>query len=741
MQYIKQFFGFLKFKLSFLKNYRHWICIALVLGSVVLIPFCFKYAHLRIGESFVALWNSGKYYVAELFGVELHGELTVNEFTKQPFALPLNLPRSWEEFKENLSNYWSIFFSMENFSAYMGKVADVLFYITKIFLIIMPLFLIGIMINIFAGRKQNNDYGKDSKSLVVFKKFEKNLWLPIKHWFLDLFDFVRDHKVYLKILAWIWAYSFNIISIVISFLAYYLYFVAALKTPTIYIQFVKLLMDLSVMINFIPTFIWIIIGIIALDLISRKIAHSRLYHRERCNRGFINERCVVTFVAGTMGAGKTMQITDMALSTEVQFRDMAFEIILETDMKFPFFPWIHFENALKRAIARRSVHDLPTCRRFVKSKHLKFRRCPRKYNFFGYDYERYGVVYDDKLKLTNIWQALEDYACAYFIYTVQSSLLLSNYSIRTDMQLDDLGNFPLWNGDFFKRDSRLIDSYSRHAHILDFDMLRLGRKMLEDNPNRNAFGFGVYIVSEIDKERKNTPELKEVKANADECNQKNDLFNVLLKMSRHACVVANRVFIKIFADLQRPDSLGADARELGEIVEIKTKSDSNIALPFFAPFYFYDLLFGWLLNKFKDFYIQHRHNRGDNTLFVYLLKSVMVKFNHYRERTINVFGSQTLTVEVENGARDGDVRQSKYYRQSKKIYSKRYSTDCLSGIFENRAADNFLGISDIREYAGIIATPDELSMQNSHFQKEIQTLDINKKIKDKHYGKHFNGYS
>ena len=34
--------------------------------------------------------------------------------------------------------------------------------------------------------------------------------------------------------------------------------------------------------------------------------------------------------------------------------------------------------------------------------------------------------------------------------------------------------------------SSRASAYSRHAHILDFDMLRLGRKMLEDNPNRNG---------------------------------------------------------------------------------------------------------------------------------------------------------------------------------------------------------------------------------------------------------------
>lgn len=246
--------------------------------------------------------------------------------------------------------------------------------------------------------------------------------------------------------------------------------------------------------------------------------------------------------------------------------------------------------------------------------------------------------------------------------------------------------------------------------------------MLEDNPNKNAFGFGVYVISEIDKERKNTPELKEVKASADECNQKNDLFNVLLKMSRHACVVSNRVFIKIFADLQRPTSLGADARELGEIVEIKHNGEKMLALPFFAPFHLFNALFGWVCGKFQNFYAQYRFNRADNTLFLHIFKTLTVKLQHYCERTANIFGSQILTLEVESGAREGDVKQCKYYRQSKKIYSNRYSTDCLSGIFETRAAVNEVGLDDMAEYADLMASADELDLQNSHFQTEIDKL-------------------
>jgi hypothetical protein len=253
-------------------------------------------------------------------------------------------------------------------------------------------------------------------------------------------------------------------------------------------------------------------------------------------------------------------------------------------------------------------------------------------------------------------------------------------------------------------------------------MLRLGKKMLENNPNRNAYGFGVYIVTEIDKERKNSPELTDVSKKDDNCNQKNDLFNVMLKMSRHAAVISNRVFVKVIGDLQRPESLGADARELGEVVFIDGQSDMQPILPFFSPFWVFDLFFSLIKGSFERFYTQVRYVRADNTLFMYLLKRCYSAMQHFDERTCNLYGSAQINLKVESGRMNGDSLDRKYFRQSKKIWAKRYSTDCLSGIFEVRGELNTIGIDDLKEYADIMAVNDELLYQNSHFQNEIQLI-------------------
>lgn len=703
-------------------DYRHIIWLAFLLGSLSLIPFFFQYAHLRIFESCIDLYNSSRFYISELLDLGWTGEITINNFTSQPFDLPLNLPRTWEELRSNLSGYWGLFFSSENFSAYLQTVSDVLFYVMKVLLIIMPLFLVIAVYFVLKKRKTNNDIGKESKPLKAFKKFEKKIVPPVRNWIVGFVTFSREHSYYYKTLLLIWLYNSNGIAIIISAVAYYLYFISALRTSTLYIQLVKLLMDLSVMFDFIPQPVWVVIIIAAVNAIAKKIAFNRLYHNERKNRGFLNERGVSTVVDGVMGAGKTQLITDMGLSGEVQLRDMALEVILESDYKFPNFPWSNLEGFLKDYFFIHAIYDVWSCRRVISERYEKWMRNPTKEGLFGYDYEFYGLEYDDKTKVMNVWQAIEDYACAYLIYTRQSALLIANYSVRSDTLFDDLGNFPLIDTDFFKRDSRMLDSFSRHSHILDYDMLRLGKVMIERNPNRYAFGFGVYLISEIDKERKNANTLKHVKATDPECNQLNDLYNLNMMMSRHAVTIAHRCFLIILADLQRFEELGIGTLGLGERVSIKKKGDMVPVLPFFSTFWLTDLLSGFIISKFDDYYLKFRYDRGDNTLFMYLAKKIVTALVHHRDRVNKLFGCSKLNLLVATGNVDDEGEKRNYYIQSKKIWSDRYSTDCLSGIYEERGKFNTIGIDDIQTYSGIMASNAELLKQHSHFQHDIHKV-------------------
>ena len=701
-------------------NHRVIILSAIVLGSAACTFFVFPYSPLRVWESMQDVALSAKYYFEVLIYGFSDTVVTVTEYSKYPFRLPFNLPTDFEEFKALWSAYWQKVFNLETLQGYFSAVGNGLYNFSRILVFSMPFIIAVFVIAARSKQKTNNDYGKESKPLKLYKKLAKNVFSPVGRYVKSVFTYMRERKWFKLLFVTVWLLNFNVISIVLEFLAFYLYFVMSFDFAHIYRQFFKLLADLSAALWFIPLPLWIVGVFAVLAVVARKRAYAILRHYEMRNRGFLNERGVVTIVQGVPGAGKTAFCVDIALSAEVQFRDQAFEKLIECDLKFPFFPWQTLENDFKALVEKRKIFDLTSARKWIRKKQKQFETKPCRENIFGYDFEYYPYYADNKLKVEDIWTVAENYLCFYFIYTVRSSLILANISIRSDNALMDEGNLPLWNTDFFARTAEEREAYSRHSHILDFDMLRLGKVLLENNPNRNAFGFGVYVISEIDKERKSMPTLQEVKRSAEECNQKNDMFSELWKMSRHACVVDNEVFVKMFSDLQRPGNLGADVRELGEVLNIDKFSDFVPVLPIYSPFYLFDTLHAVVFGKFFSYYTDFRFRRGDNTLGCYIFKRIAAFLHRYKNGVYNTFGCSVLSISLQHGTMDGEVISRKWYKMPFKVYSERYSTDCLSGIFEKRAANNSVGLDKMPEYENIKATWDELSKQHSFFQEDIK---------------------
>lgn len=698
-------------------DYRHYICIGITLGFVLCGVFVFRNAFFRIIEAGRDFGISIAYYFCEALSLPYGFTPTVNELPKDPPSI--FLPESISGFKASWGLYWSRWASMENFLGYISFLGKVL----RIFVIaLIPLVAALLILRMCVGRYVktiNNDYAKESRPLKIFKRISDFTYRPVKAWLKGFWSFVRTHKVYWVTWILMGIYFFNGFTILLEFFAYYFYFVFSFDVANLYRQVCKLFMDLYPLFSFFPVWVWCILVVLFLSWKSRQKALNALRANESRNRGFLNSRGVFISAFGPPGVGKTLWITDAALSYEVQILDDALDILMETDMHFPYFPWITLEAELREAAFSHECYDVWSVRRWIVKKRKSFEESPAEEEIFGYDFERYGMTYDDKLCLSDIWQAIEDHALAYFIYTIQSSYLIANYSIRSDKRAEDLGNLPLWDTDFFARDSSLEGS--RYAHILDFDMLRLGKRMLEKNPNRYAYGFGVYVISEIDKERKNAPNTRELKASSPECNQLNDLFNTCMKMSRHACVVANRVFVHIIGDLQRTGSLNADYLELGDTLELRDKGEMLPLLPFWAPYWIGELFVNFVLGKHDGFYLQYRHVRGDSTLFMYIIHGLAAKLSNYRERIFNLYGCQKVTVRVERATDEGDFRDCTWYRQSKKVYARRYASDCMSAIFEAHGEVNQVGLDDLKEYASIMATSSERAAQHSHFQHDIDS--------------------
>ncbi len=56
---------------------------------------------------------------------------------------------------------------------------------------------------------------------------------------------------------------------------------------------------------------------------------------------------------------------------------------------------------------------------------------------------------------------------------------------------------------------------------------------------------------------------------------------------------------------------------------------------------------------------------------------------------------------------------------NKKIYGDRFSTDCYSDFFHERALRSDVGINDLPEYEKTRASLDELKQQNSYFVNDL----------------------
>lgn len=718
-------------------DYRHYICVEITLSVLAIAIFCFPYAFGRLIESFKDFGRSFLYYFQSMFLDEVTVEPTVTAFSKYPLKAPFNLPSTWEEFQTFLGLYWQAFKSKETLTGYFSKIGEIAYNLSYFILLFVPFALIVYLLFSQALNKENNAYNVDTKPLKVFKKVVSVTVTPVIKWLKDFMAFVKEYSYYLKLWLWITVYAFSFITILIEFIAFSFYFVMSFDLIHVYMQVVKLFLDLSAMIDFIPLIGWIIIAGVVVNKIRRRIGYNRLEHNENKNRGFINARPIVVMGCGTVGTGKTSLITDMALSEDVMLRQKAFELILENDMLFSNFPWINLENGIKLNMRRHRIYNLATCKKYVSFLRFAFenrftdkavqksvlRHLKRYYGFtyknllFDYDYEKYGLYKDNKLERKYVWEVLKSYTQLYFIYVVQSSLIIGNYSVRTDNVMANLGNFPMWDNDFFKRDSRYLEAYSRHAKILDFDALRLGRKVLKDNPNKDSFEFGVVLVTEIGKERGNNLENVGMKKSDETTNPKNDLFNQWLKMVRHSSTVDNFPFVKVLTDDQRPSSWGADARDLCEIVRIKERSETQLLMPLFA---LGELFHDFVYNKFADLYYRYRYSRGDNTLTMYLLKGFVTKFHNYYTGIYNTFGTRTLTVLLEDGSLDGTTVKGKYYLSVKKLCSKRFATDSFGDYYTEKCVRSYVGLADLREYVTERASFDELSSQNSYWINDIK---------------------
>ncbi len=80
------------------------------------------------------------------------------------------------------------------------------------------------------------------------------------------------------------------------------------------------------------------------------------------------------------------------------------------------------------------------------------------------------------------------------------------------------------------------------------------------------------------------------------------------------------------------------------------------------------------------------------------------------------------TLEILDGREEDPTKCHRYYLAHKKIYAKRFATDCYREFFAERSRRSGKGIEDYPNYETVCASPEELHAQNSYFIAEMEGI-------------------
>ncbi len=160
------------------------------------------------------------------------------------------------------------------------------------------------------------------------------------------------------------------------------------------------------------------------------------------------------------------------------------------------------------------------------------------------------------------------------------------------------------------------------------------------------------------------------------------------------------------------------------IIHLKDRSPDKIIMPLFA---IEEAIYFGAKRIFEKIYDEHRYAHGDQTLSIYLFRSIyMLIFDHYT-RVYNTFGGYTVKVHVEAGDDESNEHaiKSKLFIPNKKVRSNRFSTDAYQPYYMKKSEHSKFGLNDTPTYRDVRATMQENDEQNSLLFKQINAIFLN----------------
>ena len=214
------------------------ITVALTLGFALLFYFGFSNSYLRLREAFIDLLGSLKYYFNAIFDRPTDEMPSVVEYSDYVERSRI-LPADFDGFKAKTALYFKTLFSRDNLFAWLAIVGKKSVSFSKGLAISLPCILgLWMLIKRLYGRS-NNHYNRDTLPLRLYKRTVERFYLFVKNGISGYVHFLRIHSWVPVFWLWIWGFHLNIVTIVIEFFAYYLFFASSFQFGTIYVQLVN----------------------------------------------------------------------------------------------------------------------------------------------------------------------------------------------------------------------------------------------------------------------------------------------------------------------------------------------------------------------------------------------------------------------------------------------------------------------------------------------------------------------
>ena len=732
---------------------------AFLIAALAFSIFRFEMVFGRIVQAVVDLGNSIAFYCLYPFYMEDLVTVTVTDF---PPTMETLLPLTFAEFKLFFARFKDLLFDFGTWKAYtlmliqkMGQVAEVLSpFLIPALALFLVLFIKYRLVDKPKKRKEGEEEPpapkypdellEDSAALEWYKRnVEKRVERPIAREVRAYVEFFAAQRWYVKwAFILVWAYNFNVLTIAIEGLAWIFYVAMSTEYGTFFLQVAKLVCDLAVPFSFFPWWAEAIIYFKIFDIWRRHVGLKRLLKRIEKDDEFLDKHPGALLAYGKQRSMKTALLVTLKKVFERRFRKKAFEKFKLREKQFPYFPWWHVEQIVKRCrdVQFKTLDDMAIFARAVKAtveetnkRKFEFRRVLlRKYYGFDIDCvmkyaEQYNMTYDNGICEVSIWEALERYTQLYFIYSQLTPLDISTVSIREDFTFKDHGYFPIFDGNPFRgtQDSR---KYSQYGHRMKFDIFRPGETFDKATRFEEAVEYGIGVCPEFAKERKNKNTRGTQQDINGRVNQNNDLFDLDTKLRGQIATIDFFDFWVWLLDDQRADSLNAENKDLATGLLIKERSDAQIVMPGYAIEQLLGIVFGKMRDVIK--YGIRNRKRKKETLLVHLLDKLYIPFFRHCDRIENFYSVHTLKIKATDEM-DGEVLSDceKLYIPKSFTFNDTYATDAYRVFYRKKYRQADRTLNKIKQFSGLYPTVEEYEEMQSFL-----VADLNHWYQDKKAG-------